>query len=224
MGKVIGIDLGTTNSCVALLQGGEPEVLSNAEGARTTPSIVGFAATGENLVGQIAKRQSVTNPENTVFASKRLIGRRFDSDEATSFASIAPFSVEAAENGDARSATCDRPNDAWKAVKAAGTTLWLDTGDIDDAEELYRRILAHPEGVEIARLDPTTNLEDHIGHADGRIRLAPEVMIEETNAHLAGETTLREVRFVLYGEPAFRVFEQVHDAEKIRVQMEKLRR
>ena len=101
MGKVIGIDLGTTNSCVALLEGGEPQVLSNSEGARTTPSIVGFAATGEKLVGQIAKRQSVTNPENTIFASKRLIGRRFDSEEATSFGSLAPFSIEASENGDA---------------------------------------------------------------------------------------------------------------------------
>jgi molecular chaperone DnaK len=101
LGKVIGIDLGTTNSCVALLEGGEPQVLSNAEGARTTPSIVGFAPSGEKLVGQIAKRQSVTNPENTVFAAKRLIGRRFDSDEATSFAGIAPFAIEAAENGDA---------------------------------------------------------------------------------------------------------------------------
>ncbi len=101
MGKVIGIDLGTTNSCVALLEGGEPQVLSNSEGARTTPSIVGFAPSGEKLVGQIAKRQSVTNPENTIFAAKRLIGRRFDSDEATNFAGIAPFTIEASENGDA---------------------------------------------------------------------------------------------------------------------------
>jgi len=101
LGKVIGIDLGTTNSCVALLEGGEPQVLSNAEGARTTPSVVGFAASGEKLVGQIAKRQSVTNPENTIFAAKRLIGRRFDSDEAVSFSAIAPFAIEAAENGDA---------------------------------------------------------------------------------------------------------------------------
>jgi len=101
LGKVIGIDLGTTNSCVALLEGGEPQVLSNSEGSRTTPSVVGFAASGEKLVGQIAKRQSVTNPENTIFAAKRLIGRRFESDEATSFAAIAPFAIEAAENGDA---------------------------------------------------------------------------------------------------------------------------
>jgi len=101
LGKVIGIDLGTTNSCVALLEGGEPQVLSNSEGARTTPSIVGFAASGEKLVGQIAKRQSVTNPENTIFAAKRLIGRRFGSDEVTNFAGIAPFAIEVAENGDA---------------------------------------------------------------------------------------------------------------------------
>ena len=101
MGKVIGIDLGTTNSCVALLEGGEPQILSNSEGARTTPSVVGFAPTGEKLVGQIAKRQSVTNPENTIFAAKRLIGRRFGSEEATSFGSIAPFRIEASENGDA---------------------------------------------------------------------------------------------------------------------------
>jgi len=101
LGKVIGIDLGTTNSCVALLEGGEPQVLSNAEGARTTPSIVGFAASGEKLVGQIAKRQSVTNPENTIFAAKRLIGRRFASEEAVSFAGIAPFKVVASDNGDA---------------------------------------------------------------------------------------------------------------------------
>ena len=108
MGKVIGIDLGTTNSCVALLEGGEPEVISNAEGARTTPSIVGFAASGEKLVGQIAKRQSVTNPEKTVFAVKRLIGRRFDSEEVTSFSAIVPFTVEAAENGDAWTRVGDR--------------------------------------------------------------------------------------------------------------------
>jgi molecular chaperone DnaK len=108
LGKVIGIDLGTTNSCVALLEGGEPQVLSNSEGARTTPSVVGFATSGEKLVGQIAKRQSVTNPENTIFASKRLIGRRFDSEESTSFAAIAPFSVEASENGDAWVRVADR--------------------------------------------------------------------------------------------------------------------
>jgi molecular chaperone DnaK len=102
MGKVIGIDLGTTNSCVALFDSGDPQIISNAEGARTTPSIVAFSSSGEKLVGQIAKRQALTNPENTVFAVKRLIGRKFDSEEVQRFASMAPFKIDAAENGDVR--------------------------------------------------------------------------------------------------------------------------
>jgi molecular chaperone DnaK len=101
LGKVIGIDLGTTNSCVAIFDNGEPEVIANAEGARTTPSFVGFSDSGEKLVGQIAKRQAVTNPEKTIFAVKRLIGRKHDSDEVRSFDSIAPFSLEPSDNGDA---------------------------------------------------------------------------------------------------------------------------
>jgi molecular chaperone DnaK len=101
MGKVIGIDLGTTNSCVALFEGREPAIIANAEGARTTPSIVAFTPAGERLVGQIAKRQAITNPDHTIYAVKRLIGRKFDSDEVRSFQEIAPFEVEAAANGDA---------------------------------------------------------------------------------------------------------------------------
>jgi molecular chaperone DnaK len=101
MGKVIGIDLGTTNSCVSVMEGGEPQVIPNAEGARTTPSMVAFTETGEKLVGQIAKRQAVTNPERTIFAQKRLIGRKQETEEVTRFASIAPFAIEPAENGDA---------------------------------------------------------------------------------------------------------------------------
>jgi len=102
MGKVIGIDLGTTNSCVAVFDNGETQIIANGEGARTTPSMVAVSVAGEKLVGQIAKRQAVTNPENTIYAVKRLIGRKFDSDEVRSFAAVAPFKVEAAENGDAR--------------------------------------------------------------------------------------------------------------------------
>src|SRR3989337_2998798 len=79
MAKTIGIDLGTTNSCVAIMEGGEPKVIANIEGSRTTPSVVAFSESGERLVGQIAKRQAITNPLNTVFAVKRLIGRKFDS-------------------------------------------------------------------------------------------------------------------------------------------------
>ena len=77
-GKVIGIDLGTTNSCVAVMEGGDPVVIPNSEGGRTTPSMVAFTDSGERLVGQVAKRQAITNPENTLFAIKRLIGRKFN--------------------------------------------------------------------------------------------------------------------------------------------------
>src|SRR5687767_997257 len=101
MGKVIGIDLGTTNSCVAVMEGGEPVVIPNSEGSRTTPSMVGFTDAGERLVGQIAKRQAITNPENTIFAVKRLIGRKYESAEAKKAIALSPFRVVAADNGDA---------------------------------------------------------------------------------------------------------------------------
>jgi molecular chaperone DnaK len=101
MPKVIGIDLGTTNSCVAVMEGGEPVVIPNSEGSRTTPSMVGFTEAGERLIGQIAKRQAITNPEATVFAVKRLIGRKFDSDEVRKSISVSSYRIVAAENGDA---------------------------------------------------------------------------------------------------------------------------
>lgn len=101
MGKVIGIDLGTTNSCVSVMEGGEPTVIANAEGSRTTPSMVAFAENGERLVGQQAKRQAVTNPENTLFAIKRLIGRKFDSEAVKKDIEISPFKIVKADNGDA---------------------------------------------------------------------------------------------------------------------------
>ncbi len=100
MGKMIGIDLGTTNSCVAVMEGGVPQVIPNQEGARTTPSIVGFTAKGERLVGQIAKRQALTNPKNTVFAVKRLIGRKFDEPQAVEARRLLPFQLAPADNGD----------------------------------------------------------------------------------------------------------------------------
>ena len=101
MPKVIGIDLGTTNSCVAVMEGGEPVVIPNSEGSRTTPSMVGFTEAGERLVGQIAKRQAITNPEATVFAVKRLIGRKFNSDEVRKSISVSSYRIVAADNGDA---------------------------------------------------------------------------------------------------------------------------
>ena len=101
MAKVIGIDLGTTNSCVAVMEGGKPKVIENVEGTRTTPSIVAFAKDGERLIGQPAKRQAVTNPENTIFAVKRLIGRRFDDPMTKKDMELVPYSIVKGSNGDA---------------------------------------------------------------------------------------------------------------------------
>ncbi len=102
MGKVIGIDLGTTNSCVAIMEGGDAKVITNPDGGRTTPSIVAVTESGERLVGQIAKRQAITNPENTVFGVKRLIGRKFSSPEVQNDLKILPYKIEQASNGDVR--------------------------------------------------------------------------------------------------------------------------
>jgi molecular chaperone DnaK len=102
MGKIIGIDLGTTNSCVAVMEGGDPVVIANQEGNRTTPSMVAFAENGERLVGQVAKRQAVTNSENTVYAIKRLIGRKYNSKEVQYDRTISPFKITEAGNGDAQ--------------------------------------------------------------------------------------------------------------------------
>jgi len=103
MAKIIGIDLGTTNSCVAVMErGGEAVIITNSDGGRTTPSIVAVSENGERTVGQTAKRQAVTNPENTVFAVKRLIGRKFKSQVVQDDISILPYKVEPASNGDTR--------------------------------------------------------------------------------------------------------------------------
>jgi molecular chaperone DnaK len=101
MAKVIGIDLGTTNSCVAVMEGGKPKVIENAEGARTTPSVVAFTKDGERLIGQPAKRQAVTNPDNTIFAVKRLIGRRFDDPITKKDTELVPYKIVKGPNGDA---------------------------------------------------------------------------------------------------------------------------
>src|SRR5688572_382803 len=101
MAKVIGIDLGTTNSCVAVMEGSTAKVIENSEGARTTPSIVAFASNGERLVGQPAKRQAVTNPENTFYAIKRLIGRNFEDPMVKKDIGLVPYKITRADNGDA---------------------------------------------------------------------------------------------------------------------------
>src|SRR5687767_7802785 len=102
MGKSIGIDLGTTNCCVSVLEGGTVQIVPNKEGGRTTPTVVGFTEKGERLVGQIAKRQAVTNAANTVFAVKRLIGRKFKSPEVSRMRETSPFEIVDSPNGDAR--------------------------------------------------------------------------------------------------------------------------
>src|SRR5437773_12534931 len=99
MAKVIGIDLGTTNSCVAIMETGDPNVLANAEGSRTTPSVVAFTDSGERLVGQIARRQAITNPENTIFAVKRLIGRRSEDPMVQKAMKISPYKIVRGDNG-----------------------------------------------------------------------------------------------------------------------------
>ena len=101
MSKIIGIDLGTTNSCVSIMEGGDPTVITNSEGSRITPSVVAFAENGERLVGQIARRQAVTNPENTIFAIKRLVGRRYDDAEVQRAMKVLPYKVVRGDNGDA---------------------------------------------------------------------------------------------------------------------------
>jgi molecular chaperone DnaK len=101
MAKIIGIDLGTTNSCVAIMEGGKPKVIENSEGARTTPSVVAYTDDGEVLVGAPAKRQAVTNAKNTVYAVKRLIGRKFEDGEVQKALKVSPFKISRADNGDA---------------------------------------------------------------------------------------------------------------------------
>ena len=108
MGKILGIDLGTTNSCMAVMEAGKPEVISNAEGTRTTPSVIGFVKNGERLVGQVAKRQAVTNPENTVYSVKRLMGRKYNDKEVQKDVKTLPYEIVKAKNGD-----------AWVSVKDA---------------------------------------------------------------------------------------------------------
>ena len=108
MSKIVGIDLGTTNSCVAIVEGTEPRVLPNREGSRTTASIVAFSEEGDRLVGQIAKRQAITNPENTVFAVKRLIGRKYEDPHVSKARGVLPYPLVRAGNGDVKIEIRDR--------------------------------------------------------------------------------------------------------------------
>ena len=126
MSKVIGIDLGTTNSVVAILEGGDPKVIPNSEGGRTTPSVVAFAKDGERLVGQVAKRQAVTNPENTIFSIKRFMGRK--EAEVKEEEAIVPYNVVSGPNGDARVEAGGKQY-VYKSVKEGGDQIEYEEED-----------------------------------------------------------------------------------------------
>jgi len=143
MSKVIGIDLGTTNSCVAIMEGGEVKVLENAEGARTTPSMVAFAKNGERLVGQSAKRQAVTNPFNTLYAVKRLIGRKFDDPMVQKEKGLAPFNIVKADNGDAW-VEVDGKKYAPQQISANILTKMKDTAEAYLGEKVTQAVITVP--------------------------------------------------------------------------------
>jgi len=144
MGKIIGIDLGTTNSCVAIMEGGKAKVIENAEGDRTTPSIVAFTKDGEVLVGASAKRQAVTNPKNTFFAVKRLIGRKFTDAEVQKDLDLVPYSIVQHENGDAWVATADGKNMAPQQISAEVLAKMKKTAEAYLGETVTEAVITVP--------------------------------------------------------------------------------
>ncbi len=143
MSKIIGIDLGTTNSCVAVMDGGEPIVIPNSEGSRTTPSMVAFVGDGERLVGQIAKRQAVTNSQKTIFSVKRFIGRRFDSDEVREDIEKSPYTVVEGDNGEAWVQVGDRKLSA-QEVSAMVLTKMKETAEDYLGEDVVQAVITVP--------------------------------------------------------------------------------
>src|SRR5512140_717544 len=141
MSKIIGIDLGTTNSVVAVLEGGSAEVIPNSEGGRTTPSVVGFAKSGERLVGQVAKRQSITNPENTVYSIKRFMGRRFE--EVNDEMKMVPYRVVRSANGDAR-VTAGGKEPAPPEISAMILTKLKEAAEAHLGEKVTRAVITVP--------------------------------------------------------------------------------
>src|SRR5258705_6277128 len=141
MSKVIGIDLGTTNSCVAVMEGKDAKVIENAEGARTTPSMVAFADSGERLVGQAAKRQAVTNPEFTFFAIKRLIGRRFDDPLTKKDMGMVPYTIVKADNGDAWVAGRENRKFSPSETSAFVLTQMKETAEAHLGEEVTQAVI-----------------------------------------------------------------------------------
>ena len=143
MSKVIGIDLGTTNSCVAVMEAGESKVITNAEGTRTTPSMVAFTEGGDRLVGQVAKRQAITNPERTIFAVKRLVGRKFEDVEVQRDVKICPFGITRATNGDAQ-VTVDGKNYSPAEISAIVLTKMKQTAEDYLGESVTDAVITVP--------------------------------------------------------------------------------
>src|SRR6202034_2042541 len=144
MAKVIGIDLGTTNSCVAVMEGSAPKVIENAEGARTTPSIVAFSQDGERLIGQPAKRQGVTNPEYTFFAIKRLIGRRVEDPMTKKDIDMVPYKIVKADNGDAWVAGRDGKKYAPSEISAFILQKMKETAEAFAGEKISQAVITVP--------------------------------------------------------------------------------
>lgn len=144
MGKIIGIDLGTTNSCVSVIEGGQPRVIENLEGARTTPSVIAYQDDGETLVGAAAKRQAVTNPKNTLYAIKRLIGRRYDEKEVQKDLGLMPFSIVKADNGDAWVSVLDDKQLAPQQISAEVLRKMKKTAEDYLGEEVTEAVITVP--------------------------------------------------------------------------------
>ncbi len=156
MGKVIGIDLGTTNSCVAVMEGTTPTVITNSEGARTTPSVVAVNDSGERIVGQVAKRQAVTNPKNTIFAVKRLIGRKFSDSEVSHAKTVLPYELVKADNGDAWVKLGD-DNKSPQEVSAMILTKMKQTAEDYLGEEVTDAVITVPAYFDDAQRQATTD-------------------------------------------------------------------
>ncbi len=185
--RIIGIDLGTTNSCVAVLEGDEVKVIPNAEGSRTTPSVVAFKEDGEQLVGQVAKRQAITNPTNTIYAAKRLMGRRFDDPEVQELAKLLPYALSQADNGDAWVKVWDR---AYSPAQIGAAVL----GKMKESAEAYlgepvtRAIVTVPAYFDDAQRQATKDAGRLAGLTVERIINEPTAATLSYGLHEKGET------------------------------------
>jgi molecular chaperone DnaK len=195
MGKILGIDLGTTNSCMAVMEAGEPVVLENSEGARTTPSVVAFAKGGERLVGQSAKRQAVTNPENTIFSAKRLIGRKFS--ELTEDDKRLPYKIVAASSGDAHiEVEVDGEKKAYSPQEISAMVLGKMKADAEAklGETIEEAVITVPAYFN----DSQRNATKAAGEIAGlKVR---RIINEPTAASLAYGLDKKSLRFMIWGE------------------------